>query len=140
MPLKILLDTHALVWWWTDNPRLPALARAAIAAPGNTIYASAASAWEIATKHRIGKWPEVGQIADQFDSLLRRSRFVALPITAGHARLAGALEGTHRDPFDRVLIAQARQENLTIISGDAVFPGYGTGVIWDAERGDTAAG
>ena len=94
---------------------------------------SAASAWEIATKHRLGKWADVASLIDGFDTYLRRSRFVSLPISSGHARLAGGLNGPHRDPFDRMLIAQAREEAMPIVSGDAVFGMYDVPVVWDGE-------
>jgi PIN domain nuclease of toxin-antitoxin system len=70
--MRLLLDTHALVWWWTDDPRLPAPARAVIADPDNTVLVSAATAWELATKHRLGKWPEVERIIADLDGALRR--------------------------------------------------------------------
>ena len=75
--MRLLLDTHALVWWWTNDPRLPARARAVIADPVNKVFVSAVSAWEIATKHRVGKWPEVEQLIAEYGSMLRRSRFQA---------------------------------------------------------------
>lgn len=131
MGVRLLLDTHALVWWWTDDPRLPQLARAAIADPENIVVVSAASAWEIATKHRLGKWPEVAGIIDAFETNVLRSRFGSLAISAEHARLAGLLEGPHRDPFDRVLIAQARLEGVPVVSRDKVFHDYGAAVVWD---------
>jgi PIN domain nuclease of toxin-antitoxin system len=129
--MKLLLDTHALVWWWTNDPRLPAHARAMIADPASTVYASAASAWEITTKHRVGKWPEAGQLIAEYSSLLRRSRFHALAISMEHAHRAGGLPGPHRDPFDRMLIAQGRLESLPIVTTDPVFATYGAEVIWD---------
>lgn len=128
--MRLLLDTHALVWWWTDDKRLPGAARAAIASPDNQVLVSAASAWEIATKHRLGKWPEVAALLDGFDANLRRSRFTSLPISHEHARLAGTLDGDHRDPFDRMLLAQARLENMALVSGDAAFRGFGATVLW----------
>lgn len=128
--MRLLLDTHALVWWWTDDRRLTGPARAAIAAADNAVLVSAASAWEIATKHRLGKWPEVATLLEGFDANLRRSRFASLPISHEHARLAGSLDGEHRDPFDRMLLAQARLEKLTIVTGDSVFAQYGAAVIW----------
>ena len=91
---------------------------------------SAASAWEIATKHRLGKWPEVAALLDGFDQNLRRSRFTSLPISQEHARLAGGLDGEHRDPFDRMLLAQARLEDLVLVTGDLVFRSYGATVVW----------
>jgi PIN domain nuclease of toxin-antitoxin system len=128
--MKILLDTHALVWWWTDDRRLPAAARASIASPDNTVWVSAASAWEIASKHRLGKWPEVAVLLEGFDTNLRRSRFASLPITQAHAVAAGGLNGEHRDPFDRMLLAQARLEDLAVVTGDPVFREYGASVVW----------
>ena len=126
----LLLDTHALIWWWTDDPRLTPPARAAIADPARVAHVSAASAWELATKHRLGKWPEAAAVLDQFDDLLRRSRFAALPITPAEARTAGALDWAHRDPFDRMLLAQATALGLALVSGDAAFAGRGIARIW----------
>lgn len=131
MGIEVLLDTHALAWWWLDDPRLPDPARAAIAAEENRVLVSAVSAWEIATKHRIGKWPDVGPIVAGFEGLLRRSRFSSLPINVDHARLAGSLAGEHRDPFDRMLIAQSQIEAAPLITGDQVFARYGVTRIWD---------
>ncbi len=128
--MNLILDTHAVVWWWIDDPRLPAVARAAIAEPTNLVHVSAVSPWEIATKNRLGKWPRVERIVDEFPSLLRKSRFVPLPITAEHARLAGTLDIPHRDPFDRMLIAQARLEKATLVSADAIFKTLGETPIW----------
>jgi PIN domain nuclease of toxin-antitoxin system len=129
--VKLLLDTHAVVWWWLDDPRLTATARAAIAATGNTVCVSAASAWEIATKNRLGKWPDVERIVDEFPSLLRRSRFAPLAISVEHARLAGMLAGSHRDPFDRMLIAQSREEQAALVTADPALRDFGVPVIWD---------
>lgn len=129
--MKLLLDTHALVWWWTDDARLPAAARAAIADPGNIVHVSAVSAWEITTKHRVGKWPEVERLIAAYASLLRRSRFQTLPIGMEHAHRAGGLPGPHRDPFDRMLIAQAALESLPMVTADAVFAAYRVPVLWE---------
>ncbi len=128
--MRLLLDTHALVWWWTNDPRLPARARAVIADPVNKVFVSAVSAWEIATKHRVGKWPEVEQLIAEYGSMLRRSRFQALAITMEHAHRAGTLPGPHRDPFDRMLIAQGELEALLIVTADPVFAAYGAEVVW----------
>ena len=128
--MKLLLDTHAVVWWWTDDPRIPAAARAAIADPANIVYVSAVSAWEIATKNRSGKWPGVEQIVDDFSALLRKSRFQALPVSVDHARLAGTFDSPHRDPFDRMLMAQSTEEKAALVSADTVFRGMGAELIW----------
>jgi len=130
--MRLLLDTHALVWWWTDDARLPRAARVAIADPENTVIVSAVSAWEIATKYRVGKWPEVGSILEAFETHVLRSRFISLAITSVHARLAGMLDGPHRDPFDRMLIAQSQVEGVPIVTGDSVFASHGAAVIWAA--------
>jgi PIN domain nuclease of toxin-antitoxin system len=129
--VRLLLDTHAVVWWWLDDPRLPGKARAAIAAADNLVCVSAASAWEVATKNRLGKLPDVPRIVDEFPDLLRRSRFAPLAVSVEHARLAGALTGTHKDPFDRMLIAQAKHESAVLVSGNGVFRQFGVEVIWD---------
>jgi PIN domain nuclease of toxin-antitoxin system len=129
--VKLLLDTHAVVWWWLDDPRLSAAARAAIASASNTVHVSAASAWEIATKSRLGKWPDVERIVEAFPSLLRRSRFVPLPVSIEHARLAGTLTGAHRDPFDRMLMAQSKVEEAALVSRDTVFRDYEVELVWD---------
>jgi PIN domain nuclease of toxin-antitoxin system len=133
--MRLLLDTHALVWWWTDDRRLPSAARAAIAAAGNSVFVSAATGWEIATKYRLGKWPGVARLLDGFETHLRRSRFAALPITVEHARRAGLLDTPHRDPFDRMLTAQALHEEMAIVSGDAFFRSTDVTVIWDEGTG-----
>jgi PIN domain nuclease of toxin-antitoxin system len=129
--VKLLLDTHAVVWWWLDDPKIPATARRMIASADNTVCVSAVSAWEVATKNRLGKWPDVETIVRDFVSLLRRSRFVPLAISVDHARVAGALAGSHRDPFDRMLIAQSKEENAVLISRDPVFRDFGVDVVWD---------
>jgi PIN domain nuclease of toxin-antitoxin system len=128
--VKLLLDTHAAVWWWLDDPRLPAAARGAIAGAGNTVCVSAVSAGGIATKNRLGKWPDMARMVNEFPSLLRRSRFAPLPISLGHAGMAGALAGAHRDPFDRMLIAQSKCESAALVSRDAIFRDFGVDVIW----------
>lgn len=128
---RALLDTHALLWWLFDDPRLPGRAREVIRDAERSIYASSASAWEIATKHRLGKLAEAGTIADDLPGLLQRSGFVELPITISHALLAGALEITRRDPFDRMLAAQCLLEHLPLITRDPFFREAGVETIWD---------
>ncbi len=128
--VTVLLDTHALLWWLFDDPKLPAAVRDVITEPESTVLVSAASAWEISTKHRLGKLPEAGDVADRLPDLLRRARMTELPISNIHARLAGALPGPHRDPFDRILIAQCRLEAVPIVTVDPVFHAYGADVIW----------
>lgn len=133
MGMKLLLDTHALVWWWTDDRRLPVRARALIADPANAVHVSAVSAWEITTKNRIGKWPEVDRVIADYAALVRRSRFASLAVSSEHAHLAGSLSGAHRDPFDRMLVAQSRLEDMAIVSADPVFASFGASVVWQED-------
>lgn len=126
----LLLDTHALLWWLLDDPQLSTPARAAIAEPDNRVWVSAASAWEIATKHRLGKLPEAADIAIHFPRYLRQARFLELPINIEQSIKAGALPGSHRDPFDRMLIAQHFLTRYPVITRDPVFAEYGVVTIW----------
>ena len=128
--MKALLDTHALLWWIFDDPRLSETAKQVIADSENEIFVSSASGWEIATKHRIGKLPEAKEAATKLPDLLRRARFRELPITLEHAIAAGSLPGPHRDPFDRMLIAQSFAEDLSVLTNDPVFDDYEAVVIW----------
>jgi len=129
--VQLLLDTHALLWWLTDDSALPALAKKYIGSRIHTIFVSAASAWEIATKYRLGKLPEGADLASQFDSILTAESFEALSISALHGSRAGLLPGPHRDPFDRMLIAQAQSEGLTIVSNDKIFDEYKVRRLWN---------
>jgi PIN domain nuclease of toxin-antitoxin system len=128
--LRLLLDTHALLWWWTDDPRLLEAARDAIANPENEIWVSAASAWEIATKERLGKLELLPNLTLRFNDLIEQSRFRLLAIDASHALLAGSLRQDHRDPFDRMLAAQAQIENLHLVTTDRAFEAFGTPIFW----------
>lgn len=128
--MRLLLDTHALIWWLFDDPKLPDGARRTIADPGNRVLVSSASAWEVATKHRRGRLPEAGDLAERFEHYLARARFEALPISVAHALAAGRLPGPHKDPFDRVLVAQCHLERLPILTTDPVFADYGAEVLW----------
>ena len=119
--MKVLIDTHVFLWWLFDDPRLCVTARHIIAAPANTIYLSSASTWEIATKYRIGKLPEAKEIIANFPDLLEKARFLPLSITFEHSLKAGGLKMQHKDPFDRMLIAQAEIENFPIITYDKTF-------------------
>ncbi len=128
--MRYLLDTRALLWWLFDDPKLSELARGVIADPDHEILVSAASAWEIATKHRIGKLPEAGDVAQSLTAYIRRARFTELAVSVEHALLAGNLPGPHRDPFDRMLMAQASALSSPLITLDPVFQDYGVTVIW----------
>ncbi len=124
-----LLDTHALLFAAARPNRLSPKARAAILS-GSRVYTSSASAWEIATKHRIGKLPEAEGLLLNYRELLGEMGLLDLPIHTEHALLAGGMVGDHRDPFDRILAAQARLENLTVISVDPAFDALGVRRLW----------
>jgi PIN domain nuclease of toxin-antitoxin system len=128
--MQLLLDTHAFLWWLAGDEALSAAARTAIADEGNDIFVSAASAWEIATKHRIGKLPEVAAIAADLDRVTADQGFVGLPISLRHGQVAGTLPGPHRDLFDRMLIAQAMLEKLVLVSNEQPFDTYGVARLW----------
>ena len=128
--MQLLLDTHAFLWWLSGDDQLSAAARSAIADEGNGIFISAASAWEITTKHRIGKLPGVAAIVADLEGAIVDQGFIGLPISLRHGQVAGALPGTHRDPFDRMLIAQAMLENLVLVSNEQPFDAYGVGRLW----------
>ena len=116
--LKLLLDTHALLWWWKDDPRLSKRAAKAIADEANIVLVSAASAWEIATKHRIGKLPGAERAVKNFNELVVADGFLHLAVSFQHAVKAGGFAIEHRDPFDRMLAAQAIIESATLVTND----------------------
>ena len=120
-----------MLWWLADDPALPSQARKFIRARSNSILVSAASAWEIATKSRIGKLHQAADLALRFDAVLAAELFESLPITSAHAARAGLLPGPHKDPFDRMLIAQSQAENLPILSNDSIFDTYKLRRLWD---------
>jgi PIN domain nuclease of toxin-antitoxin system len=126
MGMSYLLDTHILLWWLFDDPKLDTNCRDIIRNPNHRLLVSSASAWEIATKYRIGKLPEAKQLVEEYPQILQQAKFIELAITAAHALRAGSLPIPHRDPFDRMLMAQAELENLPILTYDNAFQ---TGLI-----------
>ena len=128
--MRLLLDTNAVLWWFTDDPTLPGPVETLIDNPANTILVSAASAWEICTKVRIGKLPSGRALCEDFSGTLQRYHFEPLAITVDHGRLAGRMAGAHKDPFDRMLAAQALIEDVPIVTNDVALGGFGVRVIW----------
>lgn len=128
--MKLLLDTHALLWWLDGDQRLSGPAKSAIGDRSTRVFISAASAWEIATKVRIGKLPGAAEVAEQFSEIVSDQDFDSLPISTEHARQAGLTPGEHRDPFDRMLIAQSQIEGLTLVSNDVLFDRFGIRRLW----------
>lgn len=128
--MRLLLDTHALLWAVTGDRRLSRNAEAALADISAEVFISAATVWELTTKFRIGKLPGAAPFLEHFDATLRRLGFRGFPIDMGHAYKAGLLDGEHRDPFDRMLIAQALSEDLTLVSNEKLFDSFGVRRLW----------
>ncbi len=128
--VRLLLDTHTLLWWLSDAAALPVSCRKLIAQPGNSVFVSAASAWEIATKFRLGQLSSASELVQDFAGYLDRDSFLSLPVSYEHGIRAGMLPGPHKDPFDRMLIAQAEIEKLFIVSNEKVFDQYGVRRVW----------
>ena len=125
--MRLLLDTHALLWALATPAKLPAATAAAIRDPANAVFVSAASAWEIAIKSALGK------LSADLDEIVRTSievGFEELVVTLAHARRVRALPPRHRDPFDRMLVAQAIEEGLTVVTRDAAVGDYGVSTLW----------
>jgi PIN domain nuclease of toxin-antitoxin system len=125
--VRLLLDAHAYLWWLLDDPRLSAVARRSIADPESVVHVSSAVVWELAIKAALGK---LALGTADLAAEIAANGFVELPISARHAQAAGLLPRHHDDPFDRMLIAQARIEGLSLVSRDAAFEAYGVPVLW----------
>lgn len=121
MGMSYLIDTHIFLWWLFDDPKLDITCRDIIRNPDRRIFVSSVSAWEIATKYRIGKLPEAKQLVEQYSQILHQAKFIELAITSAHALRAGSLPIAHRDPFDRMIMAQVELESLPVITYDKAF-------------------
>jgi PIN domain nuclease of toxin-antitoxin system len=128
--LRLLLDTHALIWFFAGDERLPVGARARIEDPDATVLVSAVSAMEVTLKHRLGRLPQAGRLALEFEDVIDRYGFVGLPISVAHAESAGRLQIPHKDPFDRILIAQSLLDGLPLVSNERGFDAFGVSRIW----------
>jgi len=128
--LRLLLDTHTLLWWLTENSSLSPRAQGLLENKANTVLVSAATAWEMATKVRLGRLDVATEVVQNFLWYVERERFQAIAVTLEHGVRAGSLPGPHKDPFDRMLIAQAITENIPIVSNDRAFDGYGIDRLW----------
>ncbi|MBC7637558.1 MAG: type II toxin-antitoxin system VapC family toxin [Acetobacteraceae bacterium] len=128
--MRLLLDTHAVIWWFVGDMRLPAIVRGAIVAESNDVFVSAASAWEITTKFRLGKLPSVAALAADLVGAISGQGFSALAVTVRHGQAAGSLPGPNQDPFDRMLIAQAMLDDLVLVSNETIFDRYGVARMW----------
>lgn len=128
--MTLLLDTHALIWWFLDSPQLSEAARQHISDGNTSIYVSAVSAFEISTKVRLGKLPQAAAFDQDFEVFVRDRGFQPLPLTVRHALTAGGLSYEHKDPFDRLLIAQALIEDMTLVSNERLFDDFGVKRLW----------
>ncbi len=128
--VNYLLDTHTLLWWLFDAPELSAKARGIISEPSHAVYVSSASAWEISTKFRLGKIRSVAPMVSDMSGWLARAGMKELPIGVVHAQRAGGFLQPHKDPFDRMLAAQALTENMPLLTTDAALAAFGVSCIW----------
>ena len=128
--LRSLLDTHAFLWWLSGSSNLSGTARDAIANSENEVFVSAASAWEITTKHRLGRLPQADGVAQDVLWYVAHQGFRQLPISVRDAEYAGRMEWLHRDPFDRMLVAQAIIHDLALVSNERPFDEHGVSRIW----------
>lgn len=127
----MLLDTHMFLWWLFDDSRLPGKIRKYIQNIDNSVYVSAASVWEIATKYRLGKLPEASSVAKDVPKWIEKAGFQALNVIPAHAQLAGSWNISHRDPFDRMLAAQARLEKMPLASIDSAMHNFPIEIVSD---------
>ena len=129
--MRLLLDTHTFLWWVFADAKLSRRARAAIEDDTqNQVFVSAASAWEITTKHRIGKLPNAAVVAGDVAGTVAGEGFNELSVSVRHAQRAGGLAGHHQDPVDRMLIAQALLDDLTLVSNERAFDAYAVERLW----------
>lgn len=128
--MRLLLDTHAGIWWWTDDRRLSTIVRSVIGDPANDVFVSSVTGLEIATKVRIGKLPSMAEHVNRYDRLVLDWGFIHLAVEQRHAVAAGLLAGEHRDPFDRLIAAQALGEGLTVVTRDRAIGSFGCAVLW----------
>jgi PIN domain nuclease of toxin-antitoxin system len=128
--VRLLLDTHVLLWWLAGDEALSDAARGAIGDPDNEIFVSAAAAWEIATKYRLGRLPGAAIVAADIAGAVASQGFIELPINIRDGQTAGGLSAIHKDPFDRMLIAQAIAADMVIVSNEGLFNAYGVARLW----------
>ena len=128
--MRLLLDTHAFLWWLDGDPKLSSQAIAAISADPSNVQVSAVTAWEITTKARMGRLPDALDVAADVAVCVKREGFQPLPLSIEHCQRAGSLPGPLRDPFDRMLIAQAMLDNLRLVSIERGFDAYGVARLW----------
>jgi len=125
-----LLDSHALLWWWFDPDRLSGAVRELLSDPATPVLVSSASVWELSLKHHQGKLPELNDVIADLPGLLQADGFEALPISLAHGLRAGSYSQPHRDPFDRMLAAQAELDRLVLLSADPQLSTFPCQTLW----------
>ena len=125
-----LLDSHALLWWWFDPDRLSTAVRELLSDPATPVLVSAASVWELSLKYHQGKLPELNGVIADLPGLLQADGFEALPISLAHGLRAGSYSQPHRDPFDRMLAAQAELDRLVLLSADPQLSTFPCQTLW----------
>ena len=128
--MRVLLDSHTLLWWILDDPALTPRASDAIAEARDAVLVSAATAWELAIKFQLGRLPMASDLIANFSNVVDNEKFQVLSVSADHGIRAGTLPLIHKDPFDRLLAAQAQAENVLIVSNDLIFEAYGVRRLW----------
>lgn len=128
--MKVLVDTHVFFWWLIVDEGLSQRALEALEDENTDVLVSAVVAWELATKSRVGKWPSGQTVAERIDEYIDNYGLHRLPITIAHAQLGGLMAGRHRDPFDRILAAQARLESVPLITADRALREFGIEILW----------
>ena len=128
--MRVLVDTHAFFWWVAVDQSLPQRTLDLLEDGTNDVLLSPVVVWELATKSRIGKWPSGQKVVDSIDQYIQSYELVPLPITIAHAHLGGSMAAKHRDPFDRLLAAQARLEQVPLVTADPAFREFGINLIW----------
>jgi PIN domain nuclease of toxin-antitoxin system len=128
--MRLLFDTHTLLWWFANDPQLSKKALATILDEGNDVFVSAASAWELATKYRLGKLPEAREVFPRFEQLVTADGFIHIPISHRHGLRAGSYQMAHADPFDRMLAAQAELEEMVLVTKDKDLTAFPIRTLW----------
>lgn len=129
--MRLLLDTHCLIWWWTDRHLLPPVVDSLIESGAEEVFVSSVNAWEIATKARQGKLPQMLPFLHRYTAAVVDAEFDTLDLNAAHGLRAGSYDIAHRDPFDRMLAAQAEIEGMTLLTRDPAFRMFPCTTMWE---------